>query len=293
MRYAEGRSKTKQKHLGDVTRSLRNKWIEENEDKAIAKAPYPISFDVGCTQDAGFSEYSYTEYLTGIYLKTQSQEINLRIMEEAAKVESAVDWLKEISIQDKYNQEAIDIKSLPIAPKGLIVAPGSNILQIMSKEAVAKAIFYDDELAIKFHPLTNEEDVRKYASMVGWNKVIPPTVSLTPLLHQVDTIYGTAASEVVGTAVVLKKTIKDITNFLLCSRGAYLAINSTLFQLPKEEQYKALNNIVGCKWSGVIMPFHENFDERVESFFDKSLELRKIYKPRTPQFVQGMQDVIK
>ena len=54
------------------------------EDMIRELAPFPPSYDVSAGQDTGFAEWRYTDLLGGIYLSTQSTEINCRIMALAA-----------------------------------------------------------------------------------------------------------------------------------------------------------------------------------------------------------------
>lgn len=285
-------SKDKEGELG-LKRTNRNNWIEQHEDTFMSLAPYPISYDVGATQKTNFSEFTYTEYLGGIYLKTQSQEINMRIINAASKIKADKDYLSLIELDNKYIQDDLNINDLPIIPKKVAFFTGDNLIQMVSKEQVARLAFYNDDFAVKFHPLTSEKTVEDFAKIIGWNRIIPPAVSAKPFIDNAEDIYATTATELAAVAVIKNKNLFDITDFFLQHLGAYIAINTLLFrETSKQKRYELLNNIVACKWSGIIMPFQDDYFERATAFYKKSLEFRDIYKPLTNQFTQGAKYVV-
>ena len=106
-----GRKMQSNEIIGDVQQSKRNNWGRTIEDKIRDASPYPISYDVDSTQNSDFSEFSYTEFLGGVYLNTQSIEINTRLIKLASKVKANDDnnllELKNIT-QDKYILNQID-----------------------------------------------------------------------------------------------------------------------------------------------------------------------------------------
>lgn len=278
----------------NIKRTLRNAWIEDIEESIIDKAPYPITYDVGATQKNNFSEFRYTEYLGGAYISTQSQEINMRLILEASKVKADKNYLELIDLDNKYAQDDIKVEDLPIVPKKIAFLTGDNLIDIVSKEKIARLSFYNDNFAVKFHPLTGEKTVEDFAKIIGWNKVIPPKASAKVFIDNAEDIYATTATELAAVAVIKNKNLHDVTDFFFQHMGTYIAINDLLFRAEnKDKRYQILNNIIGCPWSGVVMPFQEDWEERTELYFKKALEFREIYKPLSNQFTGGAKYVVR
>ena len=271
-----------------ATRSSRNAWAESIEPLVRDLAPYPISYDV-CNHSPhltsiNFSEYTYTEFLGGVWIGTQSGEINCRMMVQASLDTHPMlsnDTIHQI-IGDKYTLSS-DLGKWKNVRKVMFV-PGHNLLGITSHEVMSRLIFEQDDIYIKPHPITNQDTLNLMGKKFGWNKIIDKDLSGNALLAQCDEIYTTSASEMSITGTLLGKPVYNITNFLMEGYGAYFPISRLVFSARQqiEQAQRALHNIFSCPWSGVILPSHNNVEERIRSFYAKSLEFRDLYKPLTP-----------
>lgn len=52
--------------LGDLKRSSRSESCSTLEERVHALSPFPATYDVLNGQGVGFTEYSYTEFATGL-----------------------------------------------------------------------------------------------------------------------------------------------------------------------------------------------------------------------------------
>lgn len=280
MRLSSFRFKDKQKDLPDnVKRSNRNVWCEKYEEIVRNLAPLPISYDVDSTQSLNWSEFSYTEYLAGIYVNTQNIETNTRLISLASKVEASTDHTSRLLQYciDKYNLKN-DIES-DITIKHLGFMVGHNMFDLVSREIVARLAFENPEFMIKLHPLTNDEFAAMVGNNLGWDKVITQTVSGVELLKRCETAYVHSATELTTMAVLLNKKIVNIANFFNEAIGVYYPITTLLFKSSNPLQ--TLNNILDCKFSGIIMPYmtDEEIEERLTAYYEKAMEIREIVKP--------------
>ena len=266
---------------GFAKRSTRNKWAEEHEELIRELAPYPISYDVTATQTTGFSEFSYTEICGGMWLTTQSLELNCRLIDFASKQDTDVDMVSELEkiLADKYTLnkigEASDLKRV-------CFLPGHNLLDVASVEIISRLAHENEDVFFKPHPITNDDAIRLIAKRVGWNKIIHKDISGYEVLNSCDEVYTSSASEMAITGTVLGKKIFNISNFFNEGSGTYYPFSRILFKAQEtsiEEARKKLNNILACKWSGILFPFHTDVEERTKAFYDKALELRELYKP--------------
>lgn len=265
---------------GFATRSTRNEWAESYEELVRALSPYPISYDVSQGQGLGFSEFTYTELLGGLWVASQSLELNCKLLEEASLCEyngsiSELDYI----VSDKYDL-VTDPKFQHIDK--VCFLPGHNLLEVASVEITSRLAHEDDEVYFKPHPITNNDALKIIATRVGWNKVIPKDISGNYLLKNCSEVYTTTASEMAISGTILGKCVYNVSNYFNEGSGAYLPISRVLFKKHKtsvEAAQQALLNIINCPWSGIILPHHKDVENRLKQYYQKALEYRAKYKP--------------
>lgn len=259
----------------NLNRTDRDSWAKSFEDFVRDSAPYPISYDVDSTQPTNFSEFTYTEYLDGIYIRTQSTEINTRIHQEASEVYSDVCIRELLGNTDKYDSVAIDEG----IPDNVLFFTGHNMFDMISREVLIRAAHDNESFAVKMHPLTSDEYVEKIARVVGWNRILPGALSAESILDQSLTTYVSSASELASKAVLKGNTLVNCSRVEAESIGVYYSINRVLFNTVKECQLQALTNMINCKWSGLIFEWMDDKEERVEAYYKKAIELKGKHKP--------------
>lgn len=261
-----------------VKRSNRNNWAESLEQTIRAASPFPISYDVCATQGTNFSEYTYTEFAGGVYVCTQSIEINARIMAEAASwegdtAETAEKW--EAIIEDKYDLNDPEGEY----PEKILFMPANNCLDLISLETLSRVCHEVEELKVKPHPLIDPEANKSLATKAGWHRMIPPSASGMKYLKNSKEIYAASCSELSVLGALLNKKVHNIGNFFNESSGAYYPMTRAMFL--SEDQRDTILRMVSCEFSGIIFPWHteEQVTERLNRFFTKSLELKRIHAP--------------
>ena len=270
-----------------ASRSLRNKWASDNEDLVRSLSPWPITYDVGSVQGTNFSEFTYTEFAGGgIWVTTQSREVNCRLIDFASKIDSGKEgeelFKKFVSsFSDKYELEELDDKYKDI--KSAVFLPGHNLLDLVDTTALDKLLFEEDDVKIKPHPLTHNDALKMVSKKCGWQKVLPKNVSGAKLLEQCDTVYSTTASEMIITGAALGKTVHDLSLWTASGAGVYQPFHRIITYIQKREgkeaAKKAIANILACPWSGVVFEFMPDYEERLKQYFDKALEIRELYRP--------------
>ena len=270
-----------------IKRSSRNTWAEQIGEAMVRKlAPWPTSYDVSCLQPTNFSEFTYTEFSSGIVATTQSKEINARLYDFASKIEAKdtyqLDTFTE-SLTDKYVLENISDKWDGI--KRVVFMPGHNMLDVASQEILSRLAVEEEDIYVKPHPITIDSSVALVAKKMGWNRMIPKDISGFKLLLNCDEVYTTSCSEMSITGTALGKKVFNISNFHNEGAGAYHALARLIFKAHEkhgvEEAKRILNNVLSCEWSGYIFPWHseEEVEHRLKCFYAKSFELREMYKP--------------
>lgn len=265
---------------GHAKRSKRNDWIEEIEQDIVELCPMPTTYDVNTTQGARFTEYTYTEYLGGAYLKTQCTEINVRMIEQAMMHQCDVDHISKIKdmFEDKY-----ELKTIPDdidTPNHVMFLAGSNLWELINDEAVSRIMFEVDGCVVKPHPLTNDGHISLLHAHYGKSSVIGRNVSGVKLLKNCEVAYVTTATELASAAVMYDKEIVNISKFFGESIAAYYPITIMLMRIPKEHRKEALNNIIGCEFSGILFPWMDDIEGRMKSYYQKTLDMRELMSPR-------------
>lgn len=279
-RLSDFRIKDKQSQIPMVTRSKRNEWVETIEEKVRNASPFPISYDVDSTQDANFQEFSYTEFLGGMIINTQSVEINTRLIQYFSTYESNIDCIDKLiknnCLTDKY---VLAPNMHSSYPENIGIMVGHNMFDLVSSEIVARLAFELPDFKIKLHPLTNQEYAAKVASIVGWDKIIQSNFSGVELIKNCKVAYLHTATELAAMAVALDKKIVNISNFFNESGGSYYHINSTLFK--SADPKKTLNSILSCPNSGFLFPYMDEseIDSRISNYFKCALKFREMFSP--------------
>lgn len=276
----------------DINRTERNEWGKSVEELVRNSSHLPIAYDVDCTQYGTFSEYTYTEFLGGVFTKTQNSEINVRLYNELKDIPAREDHLqrlKEIS-GDKYESSSIfdqDV-SLEELPKKICFFVGENMFDLISKEIISRLVFENDDFFIKLHPITGDQPAAEIARMAGWHRVIQQEISAFELLKAAEIVYSSSASELAAAAVLFDKEIVNVANFFHESSGCYYSINKFLFQETDKEKRKViLNNLIDHPASGIIFPWMNDIKDRLKAFYDKTEEMRQFYKPlASPTFLR-------
>ena len=271
---------TQKKKIGDfAVRSERNLWAETIEATVRECAPFPITYDVSAVQSTNFSEYNYTELAGGMWIATQSLELNARLIDFASQIQTDKNLDQFAgSLQDKYVLQD---------PTGAVFQkvcflPGHNMLDVASIETIARLAHEDEAVMFKLHPITNMEATDMIRKRVGWHRIIDRKVSGMALLRNCEEVYTSTASEMAITGTALGKKVFNISNFFNEGTGAYHVISRILFKAHRESVAAAqqkLINIIECPWSGLMFPWHTDVQARIADFYAKSLELRELYKP--------------
>jgi len=265
--------------IGDAVRSGRNQWAESMEHLIRSKSPYPCSYDVSQTQDTRFSEYTYTELLGGVWVATQSVEINARIMslESSRKSQVKLSQIQD-SITDKYESDGGEHKHS--GAKKVVFMPGHNMMDCASVEMIHRLVHEDPEVVIKPHPITNDESLKFLGTRFGWDKIASREVSGNKMMAEADVVYTTSASEFSLSATALGKEVVNISNFFNEAVGAYYPISRVLFMAHKESVAKAqevLCNLLSGQ-AGIIMPFVEDVESTLTNYYQYSLDIKGMYQ---------------
>ncbi|ATI16349.1 hypothetical protein HOS13_gp42 [Caulobacter phage Lullwater] len=256
-------------HLGELTKL--EKIVRE-------LAPLPVSYDVSRTQAPHFSEFTYTEFLgDGVLIQAQSSEASARQVALALDEEVEVEYFPKP--RDKYTLNPLDK-----APKAVAFLPGTNLLkaEFISREALARAMFEDQELVIKPHPLTEAEQVKSFAREFGYHRVLSNEVSGVQALMGAERVYCSSSTELGLYAVEMKKPILNIGSFYAEHDGTYAAIYRLLWGQTKLEARDRLLRILNSVNGGFVHLGDQDPRSKVEAYFTNAMSIREQLRPLVP-----------
>jgi len=250
------------------------------EEMFESMSPLPISFDVSCMQAPFFSEFTYTDVMGGMYLKSQNSEINARVIEQAVancKNEELPKDAKDY-LTDKYTLHEFDNQ----VPKRVVFLAGSNLLGIENKEMLLPLLWGDPLVAVKPHPNMTSDGLKHISGEYGWDRIIDPNISGHALLAQCEVAYSTANSEMGLVASIIKKTHVDITSIFHFERLPFSGIHRLLQPAQVDHNYKTVARAFNSTESGFIPPWAENIEERIAGFMEASMRIRGHFRPSFP-----------
>lgn len=253
-----------------------------------AKAPLLASYDINRAQQPYFHEFTYTECLgSGLLLSPQSTEAAARLLQMALEYSdqgydaatAIMEQRRERGTLDKYKLGPASDLNL----KAVAFLPGSNAFRDMvSPEALSRAMFEDDELVIKPHPMSDSNLIAHLAGTFGHYRVLDPKLSGDACLIAAERVYACTTTEMGLYAVLMGKPIRNVGNFFNEGRGAYSAFYRHLWNKTPDEAKAALTHILNSPLSGFMHKDDPDVANRIEIYFEAAMTLRASLKPVLP-----------
>lgn len=273
------------KKIGPTFAGMRGDHLDElSPVEAVIReaAPLPISYDVSRNQPLHFDQFSYTELMgVGLLVSPMSIEASARLVQLALDrpdegFDAASAILGQRGTLDKYK---LDVSETPKA-KAVAFLPGSNMLHdIVSKESLSRAMFEDDELVLKPHPMTTKEHVRELVELFGHHRVLLPNLSGHACLMTAERVYASTTTELGLYAVLMGKPIHNIGNFWLEGRGIYSAYYRLLWGKSPADAKAILSHVLNSPYAGFFHKDDPELEARAATFYAAAMDVRSSLKP--------------
>lgn len=253
-----------------------------------AAAPLPASYDVNRTHPPYFSEFTYTEFLgSGLLVSPMSAEVSARLVQKALdSSDQGFDAASAILAQrqqrgtlDKYK---LATGAAPTA-KAVAFLPGSNIFRDMvSLEALSRAMHDDDELVIKPHPFSDDGLIGHLCQTFGHHRVVQPNASGDAYLMAAERVYACTTTEMGLYAVLMGKPVSNIGNFFHEGRAAYSAFYRPLWGKCPADAKALLTHALNSPFSGFFHKDDPDLESRAATYFGAAMDFRAYFKPMIP-----------
>lgn len=265
---------------GHLTKRPGLKAVEPIEEALRRRSPFPISYDVNRSQPWYFSEFAYTEFMGGIYVYPQNDELACKIMQAAVPGDLAVEALFREREQregtlDKYQLPATDLR-----PKKIVILPGTNLLTtLVSREALTRCMWEDEEIVIKPHPITHENEIKRLKFEFGAGRVLPAQVSGAAMIRSADVIYTVGSTELAMYGVLHGARVVNIGNVFFERTAAYYPMMRRVQDQPQAVARARLLEMLTAPDTGVLFPEDPAWPEKMDAFFENAMALRQQFKP--------------
>jgi hypothetical protein len=266
--------------IGDL--EVKDDYLEfqlKVEDFIESHSLLPVTFDVAQCQPPFFSEYTYTDYAGGVWIKSLSAEFNSRYLMTLPK-----DNTGQLIFREKYELSRFrDDKDLEEKDnRTIIFLAGTNLFNQICWELVDRIIYFNDKALIKPHPLTNDEGLKKVGNRYGWHHLIGVQESGYYWFEKASKVYATSNSELFVRAMLTDKYADCINYLEKIPKSSYFS-----FFILNKEGYKAneIKSVILDEASGIVFPHQADWKERLLKYFEKSFEFRKQFQSHVPTFL--------
>jgi hypothetical protein len=301
MRFSHEKMSLEKTHVDKIGQdgyALRHEKLKELsfiEDIIREESPLPCSYDIGSNQPPHFTEFTYTEYCFGVYLKPQSQEAACEIINSAVSSNPKLDFSVLPETFDKNLDLKVDKYKLSEKTKlaeRVVFLPGSNMLyKMVSREVLARMMFENDDIYLKLHPFTHDEDVYRLGAQFGYDRLLPRKESGVQYLKDCIECWTASNSELSTYAAIYGKRLGNVSSFFWEARGAYYPIFNRLLKTGTNKFF-LVNQLFNCEFSGILNPLFYDAHEirhRVRAFFELAMEIRKKNKPLAAPVIEIQQ----
>ena len=248
------------------------------EDFIEKHSPLPVTFDVAQCQPPHYSEYTYTDYAGAVWIKSLSAEFNSRYF-----MTLPTDNEGELIFREKY--ELTELQHEEKDDRTILFLAGTNLYEQIAWEIVDRVLYFNDSALIKPHPLTNEEGLKKLGKRYGWHHILGPHDSGYYWFNKASRIYATANSELFVRSMITGKYVDCLTILEKIPRCGYFS-----FFILNKNGYTGdqIKSVILDKSSGIVFPHQQDWQERLLSYFEKTMEFRKQFHSHVPVFTGTM-----
>lgn len=265
--------------IGSAKRAVPYTKLKTLEDLIIQNTSLPSSADISPTQPPYFTEFTYTDLLGGMLVRSFSAEINLRIARNAkdedidpARVEKFL-----ASLTDKYALRSVNGYNY----KRVVFLCGHNIFdRVVDSQKLYEIMDTDKSVVIKPHPISNDGLLRNLGNNFGYNRILDKDISGYDVMANCEDVICPTTSELAIVAILRGKKFTDITQYM----QSWLGISSSIIRESNGSKEKLLQLLLGSH-SGFLLPDMETEEviQRINNYCTDALKEREPFEMLTSQ----------
>lgn len=268
--------------IGPLKRNVKASSAIELEDLVFKLSPLPTTYDVAPLQPAYFSEFTYFDCVGGLFVATLNEEINARVVQHSIEDVRADDKVMVNFLAALHDKYAMKKPSADEMPRKIVFYPGSNMLHVVDLGKVDRYLFENPDALIKPHPIMTDEGLRMIASRFGYHRIIDPKESGMEYLKWCDEICYTSNSEIGLVAAFLGIPAYEVTREEFKPRLSYATIYKMFKDGNTTLNRQIASRVLASPKSGMVMPWHDDKEERLTEYFKFAMMFREVFKPYWP-----------
>lgn len=267
--------------IGPTKRAKPFSEYETIERLIVKHATLPASADISPNHPPFFTEFTYTDLLGGMLIRSFSAEINHRI--DSKRNLEKESYSKELL--EAFNAGLTDKYSLKHEKtydhKRVVFLCGHNIFdRIIDSQKLFQIMDSDKSVMIKPHPITNDILLRNLGNNFGYGRIIDKDASGFGVMDGCDEVITPNTSELAIVSTLLGKKFTDITNYM----QSWMGIASSISRFGYESKDRVLKLLLGEN-SGFLHPSmsEEEIVSRINNYCALAMKERECFEMITAQ----------
>lgn len=229
---------------------------------------------------------SYTNVGHYVQITTDSPEFNVRYIEKHLSEDEFTDTYQDL-FQRENKYISVDLRN-DIEIGSVFFTPGTNLSFMVDIPKLDELMRLDQEMLIKPHPLSNNEDIDFLSKRYGYDRLIEKEINAESIIRACTKVYYCDNSEIGLRALFNFKPIEHVNDLTNNHVGTYFPLYYTLRQYKEDKQAAVLYHVMTDPKFGYFDMDNsiEELSEQLDDYLHKVEELREYLKPRIPVYAK-------
>ena len=242
----------------------------------------PLKFDTMVTLPGYYPDsLIYTNVASYVQVTSNSTEFNIRYIEsvlQEIEIQEDIDY-DIFKNEDKYQSPNINDE---IELGRVFFAPGSNLSQVVNVEKLDEYMNLYDDMLIKPHPLSDDEEIHQLSIKYGYDRIIEKQISAESVLKSCSKVYYCDNSEIGMRAMLMGIPTDHMNNLEVASTLTYFHLYHVLRRTEEEHRAKLVYNFLSNPLFGYfnIDTSEDILSEQIVEFLYRIEDLRSYLKPK-------------
>lgn len=214
---------------------------------------------------------AYHDVMGGILISTRNAEINSR------NADTVLDTLSDDAYPNElfeYLHDKYILEDSIVNPEKIIFLPGSNLFNTVDWEKIEELMIDYPDAMIKPHPIMTQISTERLQSKWG-DRLISQDVAGLPLINGTKMLWTTYNSEIGLIAALKKKEFGIVCKWNDVFSMMYAPVYRHFKYRDTEHNYKVISTFINSKMSGLVFPWQNDWEERLETYFKHIVKFEK------------------
>ena len=228
--------------------------------------------DEGDITDSKVHAIKYHDVMGGMLISSRNAELNCRNVQSiiySQEIDEELVSTVASNINDKY-----ELASNSQHYNNVIMIPGSNLFHTVEWQRVTEILIDFPDAVIKPHPVTTDETYLQLTEEYA-GKVLDMYSSGMQLNNTAEMVWTTYNSEMGLIRALNKKPFGTLSKW----ENTFILVYSPIYRVLKykdvQHNYECIAKLISCPYSGWVFPWQNDWEERVENYFEQIQRFEK------------------